>query len=135
MIEDRDVNPNTVVFKIFPRGIQKLKIAYLSTGNGIGLELFEFMDPRIEPGRESSFDTGRDFRRGGIFHFAITAPDIDVVCEKAVENGGQMVGERVQVYGHDGAYIQDPWGNAIEVISISFEQLLCNRPEGSLVND
>ncbi|OTA66001.1 Glyoxalase/Bleomycin resistance protein/Dihydroxybiphenyl dioxygenase [Hypoxylon sp. EC38] len=135
IVEDRSVNPDTAVFRICPPGFNKVKVAYLTTGNGVGLELFEFLDPRMDPNLASSFESGRDFRRGGIFHFAVTVPDVEAMAKKAEQHGGKRIAQTVRVFGEDGVYIQDPWGNGIEVISTSWEQLLCNRSTGNLVVD
>lgn len=123
------------MFKICPPALKKLRIAYLSTGNGVGLELFEFLEPRIEPGKESSFETGGDFTRAGFFHISVTVPNVDECAAKAVAHGGKRVAQTVHVFGEDGVFITDPWGNGIEIISCSWEQLLCNRDGGNLLED
>lgn len=68
------------------------------------------------------------FQRGGYFHIGVTAPDPEAVAEKACQDGASRVGETVTMYdGEKALYIRDPWGNCIEILSCSFEQLLGNR--------
>lgn len=65
----------------------------------------------------------------GFSIFAVTAPDVEDACERAISNGGRKVGETVCV-GVGGkeraAYLMDPWGNVVEVVSCSFERLMAN---------
>jgi len=47
--------------------------------------------------------------------------------KKAGELGGKQIGETCDMYGEKALYLQDPWGNIIECLSCSFEQLMGNR--------
>jgi catechol-2,3-dioxygenase len=70
-----------------------------------------------------------DYTKGGFFHIGITDPEPDVLVKKVLEKGGKQIGETVTLYdGEKALYMQDPWGNTIEVLSCSFEQLMANRP-------
>ena len=51
----------------------------------------------------------------------------DGVVLKAKELGGKQIGETCDMYGEKALYLQDPWGNIIECLSCSFEQLMGNR--------
>jgi catechol 2,3-dioxygenase-like lactoylglutathione lyase family enzyme len=121
---DRADAPEAPIFKIYPPSLRKARIAYLSAGNGVGFELFEF-DPKIEAGAEANFD--RDYRRGGYFHVAVTTPDLDGMIDRIVSAGGKRIGETTCVYHARACYVSDPWGNVIELLSCSFEQLMSNR--------
>ena len=66
---DRAEVPDGPIFKIYPKELNKVKIAWLSCGNGVGLEVFEFLDPPFK--KPKPFD----FASGGFFHIAITVPD------------------------------------------------------------
>lgn len=69
-----------------------------------------------------------DYTRGGVFHICVTDPDPDALCKKVVEAGGRQIGEVVKPLGEERAlYLGDPWGNTVEVLSCSFEQLMANR--------
>ena len=58
---------------------------------------------------------------------AFTDPDPNALCKKACAAGAKQIGETVDVHGEQALYMSDPWGNTIELVSCSFEQLLANR--------
>lgn len=122
---DRAVTPDDGLFKMYPPDLQKVTMAYLSAGNGIGVELFEFQEPRIAP--EARADFARDYKRGGYFHMAVTAPDVEALCERAVAAGARKIGATIPVFEYEAIYIEDPWGNVVELISASFERMMSNR--------
>lgn len=119
---ERSSMPDGPIFKIYDSKLHKVKIAWLGTGNSVGFEVFEFIDPPHQPKPEF------EYNRSGFFHIAVTAPDVDTACKRAVEYGGKQVGETVSVGGDEKAlYLSDPWGNVVEVLSCSFEALMANR--------
>jgi len=120
---DRAETPAGAIFKIYPKLLKKVKIAWLSCGNGVGFEIFEFQDPEYKKARD--FDT--EFHHGGFFHIAITVPDPDETAQKVTELGGKRVGETTGMYGEKALYVQDPWGNIIECMSCSFEQFMGDK--------
>jgi catechol 2,3-dioxygenase-like lactoylglutathione lyase family enzyme len=127
-LTDRRLTPGAALFSIYPDELQSVKIAFLVSGNGVGIELFEFIEPKME--EPASFK----LTRGGVFHICLTAPDPDALCEKAVAAGARKLGSTITPWRHldedDCAlYIQDPWGTVIELLSCSFEQLMANRVE------
>ena len=103
--------------------MRELKFAILTSGNGVGLELFQFIDP--EPVlRDQAFE----FRRVGFFHICVTDPNPEELVAKVVHDGGKQLGgwmdySQYGLAGHKGAYMQDPWGNVVEVMSISIERV------------
>jgi catechol-2,3-dioxygenase len=60
-----------------------------------------------------------EYNRSGFFHIAVTAPDPRETCARAVKEGGKQIGEAV--------YVSDLWGNTVEILSSSFEQLMANK--------
>lgn len=105
-----------------------MKIAYLSTGAGVGFEIFEFIDPPHKPTLHHF-----DFSQASLFHICITAPAVDVAVERVLAKGGRLIGEIVGV-GKDlegnmnkAAYVADPWGTVLEVLSCTFESLMADR--------
>jgi catechol 2,3-dioxygenase-like lactoylglutathione lyase family enzyme len=123
----RSETPSAPIFKIYDGALQEVKIAWLGTGNSIGFEIFEFKDPKYKEMGKAGFGEEK-YARGGFFHIGVTAPEPDAVCEKVVKAGGKKIGETVELFDGDTAlYMQDPWGNVIEVLSCSFEQLMANR--------
>jgi catechol 2,3-dioxygenase-like lactoylglutathione lyase family enzyme len=125
-VHDRALTPGGSIFKIYPQSLNRVKVAYLSAGNGIGVELFEFMDPKIQTGCEAEFE--RDYQRGGLFHFAITTTNVEELLQKIAATGGKQFGETISpANGVKAAYVADPWGNVVELLDISFERLMSNR--------
>jgi hypothetical protein len=104
--------------------LQELKFAILTSANGVGIELFQFIDPApILP------DQAFEFTRVGFFHICITDPDPASLVRKVISDGGKQVGNymnysRHGFQGHQGVYMQDPWGNVIEVMSLSIERVV-----------
>ena len=118
------------MFKIYGGKLNKVKVAWLSTGNGVGFELFEFIDPPTKSAEEitKNWSLEEQYQRGGYFHIGVTAPDPDAVAKECCEDGATRVGETIMAYdGETALYLRDPWGNVVEVLSCSFEQLLGNR--------
>ncbi|CAK7233740.1 hypothetical protein SCUCBS95973_008698 [Sporothrix curviconia] len=123
---DRTIVPDAGAFHVYPASLQKLRIGFLSTGNGVGFELFQFVEPSTKEGDEANFE--KTYTRGGYFHIAITVPDCDETINKIVANGGRLVGKSVPLFDEfQAAYVTDPWGNVIELITGSFERIMSNR--------
>ena len=122
---DRETNPEAVIFKIYPSSLRRVRTAYLSAGNGIGFEQFEFQEPQIQAGSEAKFE--RDYHRGGFFHAAVTTNDIDGLADRVVKAGGKLIGETICIYADKARYVEDPWGNVLELMTASFEQIMSNR--------
>jgi catechol 2,3-dioxygenase-like lactoylglutathione lyase family enzyme len=109
---------------IFGPQFKEVKIAWLNSGNNVGLEIFQFIDPKAEL-RSDNFE----YWKSGFFHICITDPNIEDLCNKILEKGGkmradvQMVNEVKQ---HKIAYLEDPFGNIIEIFTRSYEQFNAN---------
>lgn len=98
-----------------------LRIAHMTTGNAVGFELFEPIDPPLEK-RENMVE----FWRAGYFHICVTDPDVEALVERIVETGGQKLSqiwpdrpppkEEFRM-----CYCTDPFGNVIEVYSHSYD--------------
>lgn len=123
---DRDETPDAPYFKIYPASMKKFKIAWLACGNSVGFEIYEFQDPKTTVPKVTN-DEQFDYARGGFFHIAITVADPDTVVKKCIETGGKQIGETIEMFGEKALYAADPWGNVIELLSCSFEQLVGNR--------
>ena len=48
--------PDAPLFKIYPSNLQKAKIAWMSCGNSVGFEVFEFIDPPHQPSAEFEYN-------------------------------------------------------------------------------
>ncbi|KAL1611842.1 hypothetical protein SLS60_000063 [Paraconiothyrium brasiliense] len=114
--------PDAPIYRIYDSKLNKVKIAWLGTGNSVGFEVFEFIDPPNKPCLEF------DYAKTGFFHIAVTAPDVEGAVKRVLENGGDQVGEIVSMGAEDqAAYVRDPWGNVVELLSCSFEHLMANK--------
>ncbi|OQU93620.1 hypothetical protein CLAIMM_00102 [Cladophialophora immunda] len=82
---NRDDEPDHPVFDIYPAHLREVKIMVLNMGNNIAFEIFEFIDPKME--HPATFD----ITRGGMFHFAITHPYPDELCERIIAAGGKKI--------------------------------------------
>ena len=98
---------------------RKLKIAHLSTGSGIGIELFEPIDPPFEGPTENV-----EFWRGGPFHICVTDPDIETLIARVVAKGGRQLSQIWDdrpPHNMRMVYCQDPFGTLIEIHTHSYE--------------
>lgn len=103
---------------VFGPGWKSLRIAHLSTADGIGIELFEF------DGNEAPEDNFQ-YRKHGTFHFAVQDPDVEGLLEKIVAAGGkQRMPVREYFPGEKPyrmVYVEDPFGIIFELYSHSYE--------------
>ena len=101
--------------------------AHLLTANGVGIELFQFVEPEVGP-RES--DLG--WRRRGPWHICLTVPDLDAQLQRVLDFGGVQVCPVMRfVPGREWAlvYTRDPWGTVIELMSHSYAEVFSNWPQ------
>ncbi len=103
---------------VFGEGWGALRIAHLSTADGIGIELFEFPDNHAP-------DDNLDHKRHGVFHFAVQDPDVEGLLERIVAAGGrQRMPVRKYYPGEKPyrmVYVEDPFGIVFELYSHSYE--------------
>ena len=103
---------------VFGKGWEKFKIAHLSTGDKIGVELFEFKNAQPP---EKHFE----YWRTSIFHFCVQDPDLEGLAEKIIKHGGKQRMPVRHYYPDDKpyrmVYCEDPFGNIIEIYSHSYE--------------
>lgn len=103
---------------VFGPGWGNFRIAHMSTGDKIGIELFEF------PNNESPEDNF-EFWKTGIFHYCVQDPDIEGLVEKIVAHGGKQRMPIREYYPGDKpyrmVYCEDPFGNLVEIYSHSYE--------------
>ena len=100
--------------------------AHLLLGNGVGLELFQFVEPPVETPTPNM-----PYWNRGPFHIAVTHPDVDGLAALIVEKGGRRRGEPVNFVPGKAwrlCYCEDPWGVVIEIISHSYAEMFANWP-------
>lgn len=99
-----------------------MKLAHMSSGNQVGLELFEY--------GSTSGQTETDYLPPGLHHFCIIDPEIEELIERIEENSGEQHSAIHRLYSEQDyrfAYCRDPFGNYIEIYSHSYEQFMANK--------
>lgn len=135
-LKDRASAPHENIFRIYGDSLKKVRIAYLGTGNSVGFEIFQFIDPppsSPSPTSASQQQQSFDYTQPGVFHICVTTPDVSDAVQRVLAKGGSQIGETVEL-GTDvdgeirrAAYVRDPWGTVVEVLNCSFEALVANR--------
>jgi len=95
------------------------RVACLTAGNGVGIEMFEFVEPQT--GR---FADDWEFWCPGIWHLSVTAPDVAALAAEIAAKGGRHRTEILEAPPGSGfslTFCQDPWGNPIELTDASFD--------------
>jgi catechol 2,3-dioxygenase-like lactoylglutathione lyase family enzyme len=126
----REKDPCASLFRMYGDSANYARVAWLAAGNGVGIELFDFKDPKYNGHRDSKGPglEGMAYNSGGMFHLGVTHPNPEELCAEIVKAGGKKIGETVKLYDGDTAlYVTDPWGTIIEVLSCSMEGLMANR--------
>lgn len=115
----RSETPDAPIFAIYGDSLQEAKLAYIATGNGVGFEVFQFINPGFKKA-----DVDFEYNRGGFFHLCVTDPQPETLVERIVSTGGSRIGKPAIVgEGATCIYAKDPWGNVLEVIDTSFERM------------
>ena len=101
---------------------RKMRMVWLSSGNQVGFEMFEYIDPKAER-RIDNFE----YWKSGFFHICVTDPNIEELCKRISDSGGR---QRSRIWdvdsdkGYKIAFCEDPFGNVIEIYTRSYEQLV-----------
>jgi catechol 2,3-dioxygenase-like lactoylglutathione lyase family enzyme len=114
---------------VFGDRFRSMKIAQLVSGNGVGLELFQFVDPET-PKQAPTFD----YWEPGPFHICVRDRDVAGLSARIAANGGRRrtaVHESFPGQPYRWCYCEDPFGNVIEIYSHSHEQVYANRVGGT----
>ena len=103
---------------VFGSGWGSFRIAHLSTGDRIGVEVFQF------PNHETPEDNF-EYWKTGVFHFCVQDPDVEGLADRIVRHGGkQRMPVRYYFPGEKPyrmVYMEDPFGNILEIYSHSYE--------------
>ena len=98
---------------------RRFRMAHLQTGNGVGIQVYEFIDPAPEQA-----DREVPYWRTGFTHICVTHRDIEGLAQKIATHGGT----RGQVWAvlkdkpYAAVYCADPFGNVIEINSHGYEE-------------
>lgn len=104
---------------VFGAKWDKFRIAHLSTGDRIGVELFQFKN-QTQP--KDNFE----YWKTGVFHFAVQDPNVEELVEKIEAAGGKRRMKEPRYYypgekPYRMIYMEDPFGNIVEIYSHSYE--------------
>lgn len=104
---------------VFGSGWGSFRIAHLATGDGIGVELFQFPDTRAE---KRPFE----YWRQGVFHFCVQDQNLEERLKLIESLGGRQRMSQVRYYypgekPYRMVYCEDPFGNIFELYSHSYE--------------
>ena len=105
---------------------KKMRMAWLRSANQVGLEIFEYVEPRAER-RTDNFE----YWKSGFIHICVTDPDIEGLCKKISESGGRQRSKIWEVVPDKGiriVFCEDPFGNIIEIYDHSYEQTIISLP-------
>jgi lactoylglutathione lyase family protein len=116
--EEKTTAIGQMCIDVFGSGWGTFKIAHLSTGDRIGIELFEFPQNAHPKGEFEPYKTG-------IFHFCVQDPDLEGLAKRIVAAGGKQRMPIREYYPGEKhyrmVYMEDPFGNIIEIYSHSYE--------------
>ena len=119
---------HTEAAAVFNNRLRRALQAHLLTGNSVGIELFQFVDP---PTHEPSDEPVRWLDRG-LWHLCITHPDVPGMVGRITDYGGTLLAPPYQfVPGRPWtlAYTTDPWGTVLELMSHSYAEVFSNWPQ------
>ena len=111
---------------IFGRRLGKFKFCHMSSAIGVGIDLFQFIEPASELRPE---EKNFEYWKTGYFHIALTEPNIEELAEKIASTGGKQrtnIMELVPGSGKKICFCEDPFGNVIEIYSHTYEQFWAN---------
>jgi catechol 2,3-dioxygenase-like lactoylglutathione lyase family enzyme len=107
---------------VFGTRFRHMRMAHLSSANGVGIELFQLLDPPHE--RRT---TSLEFWKNGFFHICVTDPDVEGAVARIVKNGGKQLSDiwavKPELKDHKICYCEDIFGNIIEIYSHNYEQM------------
>ncbi len=102
---------------VFGKGWGSFKIAHMSTGDTIGVEIFEFATTE----KPADFE----YWKTSTFHFCVQDPDVEGLVEKILSHGGK---QRMPIRGYYPGekpyrmvYMEGPFGLIFEIYSHSYE--------------
>ena len=118
VVEENETAIGQMCIDVFGKGWGSFRIAHLSTGDRIGIELFEFKESKEQKPTFDPFKTG-------LFHFSVQDPDVEGLVAKIVEHGGKQRMPIREYYPGEKpyrmCYVEDPFGNVFEIYSHSYE--------------
>ena len=104
------------------RPFKRMVMAHLAAPDGVGIELFQLIDPPHE-----RRDPELEYWKSGTFHFCMTAHDIEATLKRILALGGQQISRSWPRDPNDPSkrmvYCLDPWGTVIELYTHRFTDM------------
>lgn len=115
---------------VFGPSFRRLRQAHMACGNGVALELFEFVEP-VARSRPENFQ----YWTTGYSHVCFVDPDVEGRARRIARAGGRVRTKRAwRVFSEEEyrfCFCEDPFGNVLELYSHSHEQTYSNRSDES----
>jgi catechol 2,3-dioxygenase-like lactoylglutathione lyase family enzyme len=118
----RDPGSSTTKFcdSLYGETWGSFKLAHMSTSDRVGIELLEF---------EGNYRAKEwEYKRNGVFHFAVTVPDYKEFLDRLTAKGGRIrsdinIMQKTDAAGNHfvAVYAEDPFGNVFEIFTHSYE--------------
>lgn len=122
--EPADTDIAKIASNILGPKFKKMAMCHMSSGNGVGFEIFQFIEPKAEL-REDNFE----YWKNGFYHICVTDPNIEELVKQIASSGGKKRSEIFELMpGKKICFCEDPFGNIIEIYSHSYEQFWSNLP-------
>jgi catechol 2,3-dioxygenase-like lactoylglutathione lyase family enzyme len=126
--DQRNYDPHLarLVRTIFGPRLGKLKFCHMSSANGVGIELFQFIEPASQLRPDGN---NFEYWKTGYFHIALTEPNIEELADRIALSGGKRrtgILELVPDSDKKFCFCEDPFGNVIEIYTHSYEQFWAN---------
>ncbi|OBI50577.1 glyoxalase [Mycobacterium kyorinense] len=121
---------HTEAAPVFGNRFRQAWQAHLLSGNSVGIELFQFIDPPTRGPRPPHEPV--PWLDRGLWHLCIAHPDVQAMVNHIVGHGGTLLTPPTQfVPGRPWtlAYAADPWGTALELMSHSYAEAFSNWPQ------
>ena len=109
---------------VFQNKFKKFKIVHMCTIDGVGVELFEFINPKNKNPKNNF-----EFWKTGIFHIAFTTKNIEKISKKISSSDGKQKSKIWKLFKNKPykiCYCEDPWGNIIELSSHPYNVIWSN---------
>ncbi|CAF3789326.1 unnamed protein product, partial [Rotaria sordida] len=126
IIVDNSTDMGILLSQMYPPEMKRVKMAHMTAGNGVGLELFQFIDPPTQRPNIASFE----YTRAGLFHICVTDPEPENLVRRIVATGGKQLSPVLTVFPrqiYQAVYSLDPFGNLVEIMATSYERQMSNR--------
>ncbi len=107
--------------------------AHLLDAQGVGIELFQFVEPPTL-GREEELG----WSRRGPWHVCFTVTDIDEQMERVLRAGGEQVSQVTSfVPGRPWklVYLRDPWGTVLELMNAPYAEVFSGWPQAGSIGE